>query len=196
MTKNIGSGTAQGLVEYLDNIVTKGKATSGAIVPLKTAFTKVMEAVDGGEWPQTQVDSINVEDYVNRFANLTRGAYTEASIVAYKSRMNRVINWYKKFMAQPGWMPVIQTRTPKKKPNNQVDSSHAADSASFPGVSTNEAYAPARTLPSGIMVVFPKHMDAQVSFGSFGEELRNLDKKGMEFAVGGERSEESRSPEA
>lgn len=42
-------------------------------------------------------------------------------------------------------------------------------------------YAPARTLPSGILIVFPKYLDAEVSFGGLGKELRSLDKKGLEI---------------
>lgn len=194
--QNIGSGTALGLIEYLDNLVARGRASTGAVTPLKTAFMKVIEAVDGKDWQQTQIESINVDDYVDRFANLTRGAYTEASIAAYKSRMSRVIGWYKKFMAQPGWMPLIKARAPRKKAGSQNTSTQdeATETQQPSGLPGNEAYSPARTLPSGIMVVFPKYMDAQVSFGSFGEELRSLDTKGMQFAIGdggGKSSENS-----
>jgi len=115
MTDNkIGSGTSAGLVEYLDRLVEKGRATPGAITPLKTAFTKVVESVDGKEWPMTEVSTIGVEDYISRFANLTRGAYTDKTISVYKSRMNRVIVWYLKFMDQPGWMPLISARGARK----------------------------------------------------------------------------------
>lgn len=116
-TKNIGLGNAAGLVEYLDTIIEKGRATSGAIIPLKTAFRQVMEAVDGKDWTQKQVTDIDVEDYLTRFGNLTRGRYSDGSLVTYKSRVNKAVGWYLKFMEQPGWMPSVPTRAPRGASN-------------------------------------------------------------------------------
>ncbi len=113
----IADGTAAGVIEYLDVIVEKGRATTGAIQPLKTAFVKVLESVDGESWASVNVTKIDVDDYMTRFANLTRGVYSTKSITVYKSRVNRVLGWYSQFLSDPngGWMPTISIRaTPKK----------------------------------------------------------------------------------
>ncbi len=60
MTKTIGEGTAEGLIDYLDMLIEKGKASSGAIVPLKTAFTKILLAVDVVQWKQVKMESMTL----------------------------------------------------------------------------------------------------------------------------------------
>lgn len=115
VSNQIGQGTAQGLIDYLEMLVDKGRATHGAIQPLKTAFTKVLEAVDGSGWQQTKVVDIDIEDYIDRFGNLTRGTYTSQSLAVYKSRVTRAVGWYKKFMNETGWMPNIKARAPRQK---------------------------------------------------------------------------------
>jgi hypothetical protein len=112
---SMGDGRAKNVLEYLDNLIEKGKATSGAIKPLKIAFTKVVQTIDGEEWESTEVKSIDVEDYMARFANLTMGKYSSNSLTEYKSRVNKVIGWYIQFLDKPGWTPDIQkrNRTPK-----------------------------------------------------------------------------------
>lgn len=113
----MGSGRAKNAVEYLDAILEKGRATSGAIAPLKIAFTKVMETVDGENWKETEVRDIDIDDYMNRFANLTLGKYSPESLIVYKSRVNKVVKWYIQFLDKPGWMPDVPRRTRKHKEN-------------------------------------------------------------------------------
>jgi hypothetical protein len=107
----MGDGTAASAVMYLDNLVDKGKASKGAINPLKIAFTKVMQTIDGKDsWRSVQVSSVDVEDYMNRFANLTMGKYSAESLTVYKSRVKKVVEWYLMFLEKPGWAPEIQRR--------------------------------------------------------------------------------------
>ena len=107
---SMGDGKAKNVLEYLDNLTEKGKATIGAITPLKIAFTKVVQVVDGENWENTEVKNIDVEDYLSRFANLTMGRYTSDSLTAYKSRVNKAVSWYIQFLDKPGWTPDIQRR--------------------------------------------------------------------------------------
>lgn len=115
MTENsdIGKGTAAGAIAYLDRIIEKGRGTPGAINPLKIAFEKVVSEVDGNDWKNTEVSKIDLEDYIARFGNLTRGKYTDKTLSVYKSRVNRVIGWYNKFMSKetPGYFPMLSTRS-------------------------------------------------------------------------------------
>jgi len=124
---SMGDGRAKNVLEYLDNLVEKSKATKGAITPLRTAFAKVLQTVDSENWEKTDVKSIDVEDYMARFANLTMGKYTSDSLAVYKSRMNKVVSWYIQFIDKPGWAPDIQrrNRTPRTVPAKQEETKEA-----------------------------------------------------------------------
>jgi hypothetical protein len=111
----MGNGTAKNVIDYLDNLIDKGRGSQGAINPLKIAFTKVMRTVDGTNWQSVMVHSIGAEDYMDRFAKLTLGKYSRESLAAYKTRFTKVIEWYLQFLADPGWMPNIQRRAPRRQ---------------------------------------------------------------------------------
>ncbi len=120
---SMGDGKAENVLEYLDNLVEKGKATGGAVRPLKTAFAKVLQIVDGENWRVTDVRSIDVEDYMSRFANLTMGKYSSGSLIEYKSRVNKVTAWYINFLNNPGWAPSVQKRNrTAKAPSDKLTS--------------------------------------------------------------------------
>jgi hypothetical protein len=111
MTENIGSGTAQGAVDYLTSLVEKGRSRSGVVSPLKIALTKILEKTEGPDWPRVDVVKLDVDDVITRFKNLTLGTYTDASYRAYELRMKRSISWYRQFLANPGWFPKESSRS-------------------------------------------------------------------------------------
>lgn len=114
MSDQIGSGTAQGVVDYLDSLVNKGRSRPGVVNPLKTALSKVLEATEGEDaWGTTDVANLDIEDVMLRFKNKTLSKYTTASYGAYQSRITRAIGWYKNFLAIPGWVPKENVRMPK-----------------------------------------------------------------------------------
>lgn len=121
---SMGDGKAKNVLEYLDNLVEKGKASDGAITPLKTAFAKVVQTIDGEEWENTEVRSIDLEDYMARFTNLTMGKYSSDSLTVYKSRVNKVIGWYTQFLDKPGWTPDVQKRNRTAKSTTQISNQH------------------------------------------------------------------------
>jgi len=112
---SMGDGKAINVVEYLDNLIEKGKATTGAIRPLKIAFSKVMQVIEGESWENADVKAIDIEDYMSRFGVLTMGKYASDSLITYKSRFNKAVTWYLQFLDRPGWTPEVQrrNRTPK-----------------------------------------------------------------------------------
>lgn len=111
MTEQIGLGTAQGLTEYLDQLVDKGRATSGGIVPLKSTLKQVLSRVEGEEkWQSLDMREIDVHDYIERFKNLTIGKYSPESYAVYQSRINKIKAWYLSFLKNPGWSPTITKR--------------------------------------------------------------------------------------
>ena len=127
----MGDGKAKNVIEYLENLETKGKASAGAISPLKISFTKVMQQVDGEDWGEVDVRSIDIEDYMSRFANLTMGKYASDSLTTYKSRVGRALSWYIQFLEKPGWTPEIgrRNRTTKKVSKISTSTTHSAVSS-------------------------------------------------------------------
>ena len=114
MSSQIGSGSAKGLIEFLDQLVEKGRAVSGSVVPLKSAVKQILSTIDGNEkWQEIDVRSLDVDDYMERFGNLTMGRYSADSLVTYRSRLQKALDWYGKFLTQPGWAPP-KTRTSTK----------------------------------------------------------------------------------
>jgi hypothetical protein len=105
MDNQIGSGTAKGLLEFLDQLVEKGRASSGGVVPLKSAFKQILSSVDKESWQETDVRTIDIDDYMDRFGVLTNGKYSADSLKTYRSRFLKAISWYKNFLTQPGWAP-------------------------------------------------------------------------------------------
>lgn len=123
MTEQIGSGTAKGLAEYLDSLVEKGRASQGAITPLKGTFTKVLKTVDGDQWGNVNVREINVKDYSQRFGNLTLGKYSNDSLRIYESRIKKVVDWYLTFLSNPGWVPTFSRQSKKVASKTRADNS-------------------------------------------------------------------------
>jgi hypothetical protein len=133
MTDHIGSGTAQGVIDYLDSLVEKGRSRPGVVNPLKTALTKVLQTTEGEDsWGAIDVTVLDVNDVISRFKNKTLSQYTAASYDAYQSRMVRAIGWYKNFLANPGWVPAQNvarngsSTTDTKKQTNASEQNKAA----------------------------------------------------------------------
>jgi hypothetical protein len=146
----MGNGTARGLVEYLDNLVDRGKGSLGAISPLKIAFTKVLKTVDGNDWQAVEVRTIDVEDYMHRFANLTLGKYSPETLSIYKTRVGKVVNWYVQFLDTPGWAPSIQRRAPRQPKKAAAVAASAPVAQSQAGISpaAQGQQAPAQPAPA------------------------------------------------
>lgn len=122
---SMGDGKAVNVIEYLDNLIEKGKATTGAIRPLKISFSKVMQVIEGDSWESADVKVIDIDDYMSRFGILTMGKYASDSLITYKSRFNKAVTWYLQFLDKPGWTPEVQrrNRTPKAATKSKVTAS-------------------------------------------------------------------------
>jgi hypothetical protein len=115
----------------------------------------VAEAVDNKAWPETKISSIDLDDYIARFANLTNGKYGTSSISVYKSRMARAMDWYTKFLNEPGWMPQIKTRvqtgSKKQKPPEAIH--EPAPQTDSPGIEIVQR--PAQIINNALLYPFP-----------------------------------------
>lgn len=156
MSEQIGSGTAQGVIDYLDSLVKKGRSRPGIVNPLKTAITKVLEATEGEEaWGATDVTNLDIDDVILRFKNKTLSEYTPASYKAYRSRIARAIGWYKNFLANPGWVPKENTRMPKADSANGSKLSKTAENRSAPPQDGNQTQHVGQDSPKLNVVAYP-----------------------------------------
>lgn len=176
---SMGDGKAKNALEYLDNLIEKGKATKGAIAPLKVAFTQVVRVIDGDDWEETVVKSIDVEDYMARFANLTMGKYSSDSLTVYKSRVNKVVSWYIQFLDKPGWSPDVQkrNRAPKIMPDKEKTARAQTPQSPPSGTATNPQSMPEiANTPGRILYPYPL-MDGQLIHISLPVKLSKEDAK-------------------
>jgi hypothetical protein len=128
MTDQIGSGTAQGAIEYLDSLVAKGRSRQGVVSPLKTALTMVLQKTEGTSWQKTDVTSLNISDAISRFKNLTIGHYSDGSYRTYELRILKAVEWYKTFLSNPGWSPQQSVRSSTIQKKRHVTSEDGASS--------------------------------------------------------------------
>ncbi len=112
----VGTRTLGGLKAYLEQLVEKGRAPGGAIIPLETAIRKVMGTVEGEGWENTSLDGFDLPDTMERFRHLSKGRYTVGSLHTYEVRFNRALNWYNQFLEKPGWFPTLSSTRSTVKP--------------------------------------------------------------------------------
>ncbi|HSH17968.1 MAG TPA: hypothetical protein VK978_01155 [Candidatus Saccharimonadales bacterium] len=110
MSDAIASGTAGGVIDYLDSLVARGRSQPGVVTPLKTAVTKVLERTEGSEWAETDMLSFDIEDAMDRFKALTLMEYSAGSYRTYQLRIERALQWYLTFLRNPGWSPPESAR--------------------------------------------------------------------------------------
>lgn len=107
---------ASSVVAYLRNLVDKGRLTHGSAKPLEITLKKVLIAIHGEEaWGDVDVRAIDVSDYMDRFALLTRGTYSPGSLATYRSRLVKLLEWYMHYLEEPGWFPkvAVTKRSPR-----------------------------------------------------------------------------------
>ena len=178
---SMGDGKAGNVIEYLDNLIDKGKASKGAIDPLKIAFAKVIQTIDGDQWENTEVRTIDVGDYMARFANLTMGKYASDSLTVYKSRINKVVGWYIQFLDKPGWTPDIQRRNRSNKAtviqtNPSTSKTISVASSVNSGDATPQSMPSVANAPNRILYPYPLS-DGQLIHISLPVKLSKIDAK-------------------
>lgn len=137
------TSTASDVVDFLDSLVTTGKAPNGAIRHLKTAFTKVLQTVQGSRWHTIDINNIDVDDYMSSFESLTQGVYTLESINTYRQRIKKVLDWYSTFLQDDSWIPPTRNNLKKKKSASTLLSDNQSPNRSQAASHKNEVHHPA-----------------------------------------------------
>ena len=139
MTETVGNRKISGLNAYLDSLVEKGRATSSAVVPLKTAVHQIFWTVEPKNWENIDVAEIDLDDYMTRFKNLSLGRYNAQSYSAYQTRAHRALTWYSNFLQNPGWTPPTRKgSTSGKTSTNQLSTKKASPTPATPTANTKQ----------------------------------------------------------
>jgi hypothetical protein len=140
-TPDIGSGTAAGLLTFMDFMINKGYASSSSVTPWKSAAKQVFSTVEGDGYESLDVRGLDVDEYMGRFENRSIGKYKADSLAAYRSRFRRAVESYQSYLADPNWKPNLRA-TPRRS-NSEAPTSRGTGSA------RPSAPAPNPTPPSG-----------------------------------------------
>ncbi len=102
----ISAGTAAGLMEYCDFLIEKGYVSGAAVNPWKSATKQVLQTVEGEGYLSTDVQSLDLDDLMERYATLSRGNVKQETLEAYRTRVRRALDSYRQYLADPsGWRP-------------------------------------------------------------------------------------------
>ncbi len=151
MTIEINNGKVSGLNLYLDWLAEKGKVKASAISPLKNAVKAMFSTVDKEDWLDTEVANVDLNDYMQRFKNLSAGIYTAGSYAVYQSRINRAISWYKNFLKTPGWAPAIKSAEASSKEAKKAAPKTKPNQKTYTGIEEGEIVNSASTMQVGGM---------------------------------------------
>lgn len=97
-SNKIGTGTAEGLMEFFDFLVAKGYATPAAVTPLKSASRQILSTVDGDDFAGIDIRTLDVEEHLDRFENMVVGQYKHESLTQYRNRFKRGVAAYLSYL--------------------------------------------------------------------------------------------------
>jgi hypothetical protein len=152
-TPDIGSGTAAGLLAFMDFMINKGYASSSSVSPWKSAAKQVFSTVEGDDYESLDVRGLDVEEYLGRFENRSIGKYKADSLAAYRSRFRRAVESYQSYLADPNWKPNLRA-TPRRS-NGEGAKARTGRPASRPSPAPNPTPPSGGGSPSLITYPFP-----------------------------------------
>jgi hypothetical protein len=129
---NISSGTAGDLLAYMDSLTQTTEAPWPSV--LKSAARQVFLIVDGDDFAERDVMTLDIDEYLGRFEDVARadGRYAPRSLRAYQSRFRRAVGHYRSHLADPHWEPPLslveqRARTPVATAGSSRESSRHRD---------------------------------------------------------------------
>jgi hypothetical protein len=146
----IQSGTAEGLIEFLDYVVAKGYGPATAAGPQKSAVRQVMTVTEGENFGSFDIRNGDVDDLLQRFEVRARGDLKAESIHSYKSRFMRAVESYRKFL-DTGTPPKYRQTTRRSASSDGVNRRKAAPPPAAAAPTPSAAGAP----PGERMVDYP-----------------------------------------
>ena len=153
-TTDLGSGTAQACLDFQDFMIRKGYGTTGSIQPWKSAAKQVFTAVEGEDFAQLDIRTLDIDEYLTRFENRSMGKYSADSLAAYRSRFRKAVESYRSYLADPNWKPK-QRASPRRANGDSGDAKKARPSREAVRETTSEHGSYPPTQASMITYPFP-----------------------------------------
>jgi hypothetical protein len=149
---NPGSGTAQGLVDFLHWVSDHHYMNATTASGLRTGVKKVLEVEP--DLDAVDIRHADIDDILNRFHNRSRGKMKDRSLEVYESRFRSSIDMYLKWLDKDkDWQPAAgRTRKPTSTATkHDVNEKHTSTDPEGEGDTTPSA----RSGPGTITYPFP-----------------------------------------
>lgn len=104
------SGTAGGLIEFLDWAARTGELSANTAAGYKTAVTRVLE-INGKGWMETDIRSLDLGRQMDRFARLRASRYNPTSLRTYGTRLSAAVSHYLKYLSDPATFRTARPNT-------------------------------------------------------------------------------------
>lgn len=143
---DIAGGNAGGLLAFMDFMIDKGYGSAGAISPWKSAAKQVFSTVEGDDFENVDVRSLDIDEYMDRFQNRTIGKYSAESLRAYRQRFRKAVEAYRAYLADPNWRPSLKRTARPKKGNADSSKRSKATTTPAPDQAPTTPSAPAASL--------------------------------------------------
>lgn len=180
--------TVKDLYDFVDTAVRSRKYPENTGIAIKTALKLFEAELTPEEANSANLFKDNLDQIYNNVFNKNKLKFSAGSLHTYKGRVLRALSDYEKYgldaAKMASWSPKVVVRGPKTKKSESIsDQNESVRSPSDNQLSfaASDNMAPARQLPSGIAIAFPKDLDPHVSFGEFGEALKSLESKATEL---------------
>jgi hypothetical protein len=136
----IGSGTAGGLTAFCDYLVDRHLAPGSTVNPWKSAAKQVFTRLEGDNFETIDVQSLDVDEYMQRFMIASRSSYKPESLTAYDNRFRKGVEAYRGYLADPmGWRPKLRASS-RRSPDSGTNGRTGA------GISPSDPAAPSAAL--------------------------------------------------
>lgn len=135
------------LVEFWTFTAEKGLMNGNTAGSLRGACREVLTAVEGDNWENVDLRSLDVDDVVQRFERLRMAKFKPSSLSVYKSRFRNAVQMYLAYLNDPsGWRYTAERPARDRK---------RASQAKAPGeaASTNSTLVEPPPAPPGVTLI-------------------------------------------
>jgi hypothetical protein len=119
------TGTAEGLVAFLDWAGAKGVIGKATAISYRTAVNKVFE-IDGESWRSIDLSNLDADNQLSRFGRLKGNNYSPESMKTYGNRFRAALSSYKLYLADPVNFRGSATQTAKSAKTTAKQTSGSA----------------------------------------------------------------------
>lgn len=159
MSNDAKRPTASGLMEFLAYVKEKGLMAGRTAEAYKSATTRILQ-IDGENWEDTDLRSIDLDMQMDRFVRLQGTKFKPETLQTYKGRFRSAVAEYLRYQNDPMTYrgPISQRPERQRKPAPAASKSHpdaAAGTAREPAERYRQTEEPGGGRPSLVKYPFP-----------------------------------------